>query len=95
MLPDDSRGGGKKSTEQVPTLTVSNDVAKKLLKAAREYANLQRNLIRGGLEAETLAVLVNDDPDPVPELEQALDVTGQQSEAEASTQTNSLSSLDP
>ncbi|KAK0099625.1 hypothetical protein ONS95_013478 [Cadophora gregata] len=45
----------------VPTVTITKLEHDSLLKASREYANLQRNLFRGGVAAETLAVLVNDD----------------------------------
>ncbi|KAH7321930.1 hypothetical protein BKA65DRAFT_513285 [Rhexocercosporidium sp. MPI-PUGE-AT-0058] len=45
----------------VPTVTISKSDHDILLKASREYANLQRNLFRGGVTPETLAVLVNDD----------------------------------
>ncbi|KAH6698972.1 hypothetical protein BKA61DRAFT_621766 [Leptodontidium sp. MPI-SDFR-AT-0119] len=45
----------------VPTVTISKSEHDSLLKASREYANLQRNLFRGGVTPETLAVLVSDD----------------------------------
>ncbi|KAL2068390.1 hypothetical protein VTL71DRAFT_16488, partial [Oculimacula yallundae] len=48
------------SPVHVPTVTISKADHDTLLKAAREYANLQRNLFRGGVTPETLAVLVGD-----------------------------------
>lgn len=46
---------------RVPTVTITKVEHDSLLKASREYANLQRNLFRGGVTPETLAVLVNND----------------------------------
>jgi len=41
---------------RVPTVTITKVEHDSLLKASREYANLQRNLFRGGVTPETLAV---------------------------------------
>ncbi|KAI9049276.1 hypothetical protein LZ554_007123 [Drepanopeziza brunnea f. sp. 'monogermtubi'] len=45
----------------VTTVAIPKADLDNLLKIAREYANLRRNLFRGGIEQETLAILVKDD----------------------------------
>ncbi|KAF4634294.1 hypothetical protein G7Y89_g3824 [Cudoniella acicularis] len=45
----------------VPTVTIPKADHDNLLSSARQYANLRRNLFRGGIAEETLAVLIKDD----------------------------------
>ncbi|CZS90818.1 related to RNA binding protein Nrd1 [Rhynchosporium agropyri] len=60
-------GVGSSAPVHVPTVTISRAEHDSLLKVSREYANLKRNLFRGGVVPETLAVLVGDDAgtDPI------------------------------
>lgn len=45
----------------VPTVTIPKADHDSLLSSARQYANLRRNLYRGGIADETLAILIKDD----------------------------------
>ncbi|TVY35638.1 Negative regulator of differentiation [Lachnellula occidentalis] len=45
----------------VPTVTIPKTNHDSLLAISRQYANLKRNLYRGGIAEETLAILVRDD----------------------------------
>ncbi|KAE8451878.1 hypothetical protein EG329_002719 [Mollisiaceae sp. DMI_Dod_QoI] len=45
----------------VPTVTIPKTDHDTLLSSARQYANLRRNLYRGGIAEETLAILIKDD----------------------------------
>ncbi|KAK1595227.1 uncharacterized protein LY79DRAFT_511301 [Colletotrichum navitas] len=44
-----------------PTITIARVEYDTLVKAAREFSNLRRNLMRGGVAEETLAVLTSDE----------------------------------
>ncbi|KAK6210159.1 hypothetical protein QIS74_11743 [Colletotrichum tabaci] len=44
-----------------PTLTIARAEYDTLVKTVREFANLRRNLLRGGVSEETLAVLTSDE----------------------------------
>ncbi|KAK2761868.1 RNA recognition motif containing protein [Colletotrichum kahawae] len=44
-----------------PTITISRAEHETLLNTAREFANLRRNLMRGGVTEDTLAVLTSDE----------------------------------
>ncbi|KAF8865820.1 hypothetical protein BDZ45DRAFT_796076 [Acephala macrosclerotiorum] len=45
----------------IPTVTIPKTDHDNLLSSARQYANLRRNLYRGGIAEETLAILIKDD----------------------------------
>ncbi|KUJ19842.1 uncharacterized protein LY89DRAFT_666691 [Mollisia scopiformis] len=45
----------------IPTVTIPKSDHDNLLSSARQYANLRRNLYRGGIAEETLAILIKDD----------------------------------
>ncbi|KAE9374740.1 hypothetical protein N431DRAFT_543975 [Stipitochalara longipes BDJ] len=45
----------------VPTVTIPKADHDSLVSSARQYANLRRNLYRGGIAEETLAILIKDD----------------------------------